>query len=54
MQSKLSAVYNKTYKKIKPTDYKMWVHLMMIHMDKKSSKSYVSPINFAIPQFCSQ
>ena len=27
---------------------------MMIPMDKKSSKSYVNPVNFAIFQFCSQ
>ena len=40
MQSKLSAV--KSYKKIKASE------------DKKSSKSYVNPVNFAIFWFCSQ
>ena len=27
---------------------KMWVHLMMIRIDKKSSKSYENAVNFAI------
>ena len=26
----------------------MWVHLMMIRIDKKSSKSYENAVNFAI------
>ena len=33
---------------------KMWVHLMMIRIDKKSSKSYENAVNFASFQFCSQ
>ena len=48
MQSKLTVV--KSYKKIE----KICVHLIMIHMDKKLSKSYINPVNFAIFQFCSQ